>query len=77
MPSLDVPLTRIKQALGVAPVSGSIARIIGLETGDLALHIKARGHSGKGETLYYQELVVPPSNYDLWIDSRLEPLLGL
>jgi GntR family transcriptional regulator len=77
MPSLDVPLTRIKQALGVAPVTGSIARIIGLETGDLALHIKARGHSGKGDTLYYQELVVPPSDYDLWIDSRLEPLLGL
>ena len=23
------------------------------------------------------ELVIPPSDYDLWIDSRLEPLLGL
>jgi GntR family transcriptional regulator len=77
MPGLDVPLTRIKQALGLAPVSGNVARIIGLDTGDLALHIKARGHSGKGDTLYYQELVVPPSEYDLWIDSRLEPLLGL
>jgi GntR family transcriptional regulator len=77
MPSLDVPLTRIKQALSVAPVSASIARIIGLKTGDPALHIKARGHSGKGDTLYYQELVIPPSDYELWIDSRLEPLLGL
>ncbi len=77
MPGLDVPLTRIKQALSVAPVPAGIARIVGLETGDLALHIKARGHSGKGDTLYYQELVIPPSDYDLWIDSRLEPLLGL
>ena len=77
MPGLDVPLTRIKQALSVAPVPAGIARIVGLETGDLALHIKARGHSGKGDTLYYQELAIPPSDYDLWIDSRLEPLLGL
>ena len=77
MPGLDVPLTRIKQALRMAPVAAGIARIIGLETGSLALHVKACGQSGKGDALYYQELVIPPSDYDLWIDSRLEPLLGL
>ena len=76
MPSLDVPLTRIKQAVRVAPVSAGVARIVGLTADDLALHIRAYGQSGKGDTLYYQELVVPPSNHDLWIDSRLEPLLG-
>ena len=76
MPALDVPLTRIKQALRVAPVSATAGRIVGLAAGDLALHIKAYGQSGKGETLYYQELVIPPCGYDLWIDSRLEPLLG-
>jgi GntR family transcriptional regulator len=76
MPSLDVPLTRIKQALRIAPVGASVARIVGLTAGDPALHIKAHGQSGRGDTLYYQELVVPPSDHDLWIDSRLEPLLG-
>jgi GntR family transcriptional regulator len=77
MPGLDVPLTRIKQALRMAPVAAGIARLIGMEAGGMALHVKARGQSGKGDTLYYQELVIPPSDYDLWIDSRLEPLLGL
>ena len=77
MPGLDVPLTRIKQALRMAPVAAGIARIVGLQTGDLALHVKACGQSGKGDGLYFQELVIPPSDYDLWIDSRLEPLLGL
>jgi GntR family transcriptional regulator len=77
MPGLDVPLTRIKQALRMAPVAAGIARIVGLQAGDLALHVKACGQSGKGDALYYQELVIPPSDYDLWIDSRLEPLLGL
>lgn len=77
MPGLDVPLTRIRQALRMGPVAASVARIIGLEAGDMALHVKACGQSGKGDALYYQELVIPPSDYDLWIDSRLEPLLGL
>jgi hypothetical protein len=58
-------------------VSARIARSSGLKTGAPALHIKARGHSGKGDTLDYQELGIPPSDYELWIDSRLEPLLGL
>lgn len=77
MPALDVPLTRIKQALRLAPVTASIGRVIGLDGGDLALHVRACGQSGKGDTLYYQQLVIPPADHDLWIDSRLEPLLGL
>ena len=77
MPGLDVPLTRIKQALRMAPAAPGVARIVGLDAGDLALHVKASGQSGKGDALYYQELVIPPSDHDLWIDSRLEPLLGL
>lgn len=77
MPVLDVPLTRITQALRMAPVSSAIARVVGLKAGAMALHVKASGHSGKGDALYYQELVIPPSDYELWIDSRLEPLLGL
>lgn len=77
MPGLDVPLTRIKQALRVAPVPAGIARIIDIRSGQPALHVRAIGQSGKGHALYVQELVIPPSDYDLWIDSRLEPLLGL
>lgn len=76
LPEFDVPLTRIKQALRIAPTAAGVARIIGIASGDCALHIRATGHSGSGEVLYYQELVVPPSDYDLWIESRLEPLFG-
>ncbi|WP_373086591.1 GntR family transcriptional regulator [Sneathiella sp.] len=70
------PISQLRQSLTFVPASAEIAGHIGVEEKTSVLLFKVTVRTSSDDTLYYQELYIPPNNFDLHIDSHLDGLVS-
>ncbi len=71
------PITHLDQRATFVTPSEKIARYVGVDEGTSVLQLKVSAKTVSGEYIYYQELFIPPNDFDLQIDSHLGGLSSI
>lgn len=68
---LHLPITRITHDVRAEKMERPIARVIGLEVGDVAIVMRAMAFMGATSCIYYQEFYIPMTHRRLSIPDQL------